>query len=323
MKRTILFAAITVFTVSLFAETKNILILHTNDMRGIFEERPATWINPDFPPPLGGAASLYTAVETERKLAKDSSYSFLLVDAGSFLGGNIIGEGSDPELAVDVLNLVGYDVVNLGVYDFLLGKKGLDVIAERAKFSIISSNLTLSEDTTKHPDFVRPYVILNVDGVKIGIFGLISEYTPLMLPDESVEGYFFLREFPQAEKMVRELREKDVDIVIALTNIGMRHDTLLAGAVPGIDFIIGGYDGRGIREAYEHPVTHTVVVRTYGGLSDLGRLLIHYDTETHVITGYEWNTVSLLEESAPPDPEVRTMIEHRLKKDVDNSGSDT
>jgi len=324
MKR--ILPVIVVFAAFLFGDTTDILILHTNDMRGIFEERPATWMNPDFPPPLGGAASLYTAVQEQREIARDSSYHLLLLDTGSFLGGNIVGEGADPELAVDILNRVGYDVVNIGVHDFLAGSRTFDVIKRKARFRTISANITLENDTLRNPDFVDPYVLLNVGGVKVGIFGLISEYMPLYMPVERIKGFFFLREIPVARRMAKELRDKGAQIVIALTDIGVGHDTLLAEVVPGIDFIIGGFDGRGIREAYEHPVTHTVMVRTYGGVSDLGRLLIHYDREAEVITGYEWSRISLLAEQETPDPLIRDYVEKNIKsflrRGVDNSGSE-
>lgn len=286
---------------------KKIVIIHTNNMNGIMGPRGAFWMNPNFPPPLGGAPSAATVIEDERKNAEEGTI-FLLLDTGNSFGGNLLGENSDPNRSLKFLNKMGYDVVSLGVHDFVIGKDGLRDFVKGANFPVICSNIVLEEDTTKYPDFVKPYVILEKNGVKFGIFGLISEYMPIYMLREKIKGFYFLKEIPTAKKMVKLLKEKRVDVIILLSHTGQERELLLAKEVKGIDVIVGGFDGRGFREPYEDFETHTIVVRTYGRLSDVGKLILYFDPTHKTITGYEGKLVTLLLEEIPPDPEIKELL---------------
>jgi 2',3'-cyclic-nucleotide 2'-phosphodiesterase (5'-nucleotidase family) len=277
-------------------------------MNGIFGKRGAFWMNPNFPPPLGGAPSAATVIGEERERAKEEGAIFLLLDTGNSFGGNLIGENSEPEKALRFMNKMGYDIASLGVHDFVIGVEGLKKFVREADFPFVCSNIVFEGDTTKYPDFIKPYVIIEKGGVKFGIFGLISEYMPIYMLREKIEGLHFLKEIPTARRMVKELRERGADIIILLSHTGQDRELLIAREVKGIDVIIGGFDGRGFREPYEDPETHTVVVRTYGRLSDVGKLTLYYDRNYRILTGYEGELVTLLLEEIPPDPDIEKLL---------------
>jgi len=52
------------------AEEIKLNLLFTNDIHGGIDAVLATFMNPDFPPPLGGAASAATYIELVREYAK-------------------------------------------------------------------------------------------------------------------------------------------------------------------------------------------------------------------------------------------------------------
>ena len=78
--------AIIMLMISLFLclFAKKIVIYHTNDIKNVLGRRNATFINPDFPPVLGGINSLSTAVKWEREKAIKNNDIFLLFDSGNF-----------------------------------------------------------------------------------------------------------------------------------------------------------------------------------------------------------------------------------------------
>ena len=66
------------------AEEIKLNLLFSNDVHGGIDAVPATFINPDFPPPLGGAASAATYIELVREYARENGEAVLLLDAGDF-----------------------------------------------------------------------------------------------------------------------------------------------------------------------------------------------------------------------------------------------
>jgi 2',3'-cyclic-nucleotide 2'-phosphodiesterase (5'-nucleotidase family) len=280
--------------------SEKIAILFTNDIEGYFEPRGAFWMNPDFPPPLGGEEAAYRVFSEEFKQAEREGYPVLVLDCGGITGGDMLGIGADFDKSLEFMNTVGYDAMALGVRDFVHGIEGVRKIERVAEFPLLGANITLDEDTLKHPDFVKPYEIFEINGARVGVFGLISDYMQGILNiHANTEGLFFLREIQTAERMVEELRALEVDAIVCLAHTGYEHQLWLMERVRGIDLIIGGFDGRGLRESLEDPVTHTTLVRGYSGLSAIGRVDMTVDPENDVVTSLEYQERSLLLEEAP------------------------
>jgi len=92
---------------------------------------------------------------------------------------------------------------------------------------------------------LTPYSIKEVDGFKIGIFGLATPETTYKTHPKNVEGLTFVDPVEEAKVMVAELKGK-VDVIVALAHLGMdksSQDTSikLAQAVPEIDLIVDGH----------------------------------------------------------------------------------
>ena len=287
-------------------------LVFTGEIAGLFQVREARWINPDFPPLIGGAASLKTYLDQVRAEAKQDGAAFFLLDAGGSLGGNLMGEGSNPRLTAGILNLLGYDLKNVGIRDLYRGAAGLKEMARVARFPLLSANLRERQDTTTPPPYLRPYWILEAHGLRIGVFGLITEEAPIFLLNHHLQPFYVARDVATARAMVAELRKQGADFIVALTNLGVSRDTMLARVVPGIDLIIGSFDGRGMREAYEDPTNHTIVVRTYSGLSDVGRIRLFFDPETRTLVRYEYQETSLFVDEFPPDPDLLQVVQRGM-----------
>ena len=282
-------------------DTVEITILHTNTIHGAVEPQPATWINPDFPPPVGGADAALAVIDSVRKEVTSSGGKVLLLDAGEAVGGGPIGAWFVVDPMVDFMNRAGYTAMEIGVRELMMGPDSLALFRKNVSFPLLASNLRLSSDTLRSPDYVSRYIMLDLDGVKVGIFGLVSEASFIFMPFWMRDDYFFTREVETARQMARKLKDEGADIVVAVAHIGMARDTMLIDSVPDIDVIVGGFDGRGMREAYESPFTHGIVVRTYERLTSIGRLDLFYDKNARTIVGYKWRSISLSLEEVGED----------------------
>ncbi len=297
-----------------FLSAKNPIRLHifyTNDLRGGIGWQKATFMNPDFPPALGGGASAATVIKHIRQQAQSQGEDVLLLDGGGFIfGPTPLGENSDGKAIIDYMNYIGYDAVVPGVTDFNLGRRKLLALAGQAQFPFLAANVV--DSASRHvPVPFKPYTILEKNGVKIGLFGIVSKSAEQNEDPQRVRGLLFLSEVRSAAKTVEILKKQNVDIIIALAHLGLPYDSDegyevlkeqelqgivketyintmdLAHSVPGIDMIISGQIARGYQEPWEDPVNHTICVQNYANGGNLGLITLEIDPRQKTILGYD------------------------------------
>ncbi|HOD60146.1 MAG TPA: multifunctional 2',3'-cyclic-nucleotide 2'-phosphodiesterase/5'-nucleotidase/3'-nucleotidase, partial [Candidatus Syntrophosphaera sp.] len=104
MKRNIIIILSCLFLVSgIFAKDLYLDIMFTNDMHGGIDRSEATFINPDFPPRLGGGASAATLIKYVRSLS-DEQRSSLLLDVGDFFQGRPVGTITKGKAIIEYMN---------------------------------------------------------------------------------------------------------------------------------------------------------------------------------------------------------------------------
>jgi 5'-nucleotidase len=259
--RTVLILAAMLFSTNGMAAEKLLTVVHTNDMHSHFQgfspeiDYQPFRVNAD--KTLGGWARVATVIQNTKK---ERANPVLVVDAGDYTMGSLFHMLIREEaFELRLLKAMGYDAVTLGNHEFDLMPAGLAAILKTAKAKggmpqIVLANpifdrkqpvLSALEDTFAETG-VKPYTILQRDGLKIGIFGIIGkdavEVSPFAKP------LTFRDPVETARDMVDVLRNKEkVDIVICLSHGGLRanpkksEDIILAEKIPGIDVIISGH----------------------------------------------------------------------------------
>lgn len=176
----------------------------------------------------------------------------LLVDTGNLLfrkPSQTETKRRDALLRVDLLihayNEIGYEVVNVGEKDLMMGFKFLSDVAQKAKFPFISANLV--DRKTQKPIF-KPQIIKEVSGIKIGILGLLDDqFNPTL--QEREPGLVILDPFSVSKALVKGLKDH-CDLIIVLSQLGESKDKKLAREVPEIHLILGG-GGESMRAVVE------------------------------------------------------------------------
>lgn len=301
MKKIFFFLSFFLTVISLFS--KEIVILHTNDIRNVLERREATFINPEFPPVLGGIYSLSTAIKYEREIANKKNQIFLLFDSGNFVYKSVDLDSTDFSKPSLYFNYMGYDVINIGVDEIVAGPKFLNEAFNLFNPKLISSNLKIV-DSQIQP---QKYVIMEKEGIRIGIFGLVSEYATLNMDEEVAKYYIIEKEIEKTKEVVDILKKNRCSIIIGLTSVGLEHDRIIAENVEGIDIMLGGFDGIGLRNAIETPLNHTIIMKGYGELSSFDKLTLFVDDFGRIIN-YESEVVTLFEERYPSDLELEKIL---------------
>ncbi|HAV92785.1 TPA: hypothetical protein DCW38_06360 [candidate division WOR-3 bacterium] len=301
MKKAILFLMILSLFAGLWA--KKIVIYHTNDIKNVLGSRNATFINPDFPPVLGGIYSLSTAVKWERDKAEKNQDIFLLFDSGNFAYKSVENDSVDFSVPAVYFEHMKYDLVNLGLDELSAGGAFAEKAKERMRTPLILGNIFYKD---KGYIFDR-YKIIEVQGIKIGVFGLTSEYAGLNLTENAVSDIIVQRETDAAKELVAVLKKNRCDIIIGLTSTSYEHDIVLADEVEGIDVILSGNEGRGMRESIETPVNHTIIIKGYGELSSVEKITLEIDDTGNILFG-EGISVTLFEDAFPADKELKAKL---------------
>jgi hypothetical protein len=130
---------------------------------------------------------------------------------------------------------MGYNVVNVGEKDLMMGLKFFYDVSQKAKFPFISANLV---DKKTEKGIFKPYVIKEIAGVRIGIFGLLDDiFNPSLQEKET--GLTILEPLSISKTVTKSLREY-CDLIVALSQLGESKDKKLAKENPQIDLILGG-----------------------------------------------------------------------------------
>ncbi len=219
-------------------ENKTATILFTHDMHAHFDQTKVkkgdTYVD------LGGYGRLYTAIQAE----KEKYPNALVLDGGDFSMGTLfqtIYASDAPDLKM--LNTLGYDAITLGNHEFDFRLDGVKSSIEKAEASgeippIVGANYKID-------DKVKDYTIIEKDGLKVGVFGLMGVEAASNAP---MAGIDFLDPIKEAKRVVKILKEEEkVDLIVALSHSGIfpnpkdSEDEILAKEVSDIDVIISGH----------------------------------------------------------------------------------
>lgn len=255
----------------------------------------------------------FAKVAAKIKELKAENPNVLVIDAGDTLHGQPFATISKGESIIKVMNAVGYDVMTPGNHDFNYGQERLVELAKYAEFPIISANVIKQDGTT----LLEPYVIKEVGGLKIGIFGLSTPETAYKTNPKNVEGLTFENPVEVAKKMVEELKAKDVDAIIALVHLGIDKESvdtsyLLRDNVEGIDLIIDGHSHSKL-ETIDNEGKDVKIVSTGEYNNNLGIVNLTFENgELKAVEPSVFTTEEAAELEA--DPEVSAIIEEVKEK---------
>ena len=276
------------FSLSSFksVNTKHLTILHTNDVHSYIDPFPA---NHPKNPNMGGVARRAALIESIRK----ENPNVLLLDAGDIFQGTPYFNYYGGELEFKLMSMMQYDLATIGNHDFDNGIEGLYAQLPHASFEFVSANYDFKN--TVMNGHVKPYKIINKDGIKVGVFGLGVGLDGLV-DKKNYKETIYLDPVGVAQDMARLLKqEKKCDLVICLSHLGYKYkdepdkicDTKLATLTKDIDLIIGGHTHTFLDKptVLKNSVGQDVLVNQVGCYGiNLGRIDFYFDDDTTVIS---------------------------------------
>ncbi len=296
-------------------EVREITLLYTNDFESAYDPIPAFWR--DDVDQVGGIAQLATLIEHERQRA---STSFLL-DAGDIFTGTL-AKLTRGELPFELMITMGYDAMCIGNHEFEYGWWVLREAMNRAPFPVLAANLFY--EGTDIP-FAQPYTILERDGFRLGVVGIFGTDAATALYPPHLAGLEVRDPVATARRIVARLGP-DVDLVVLLTHQGktapmqtddeadatvqrdIAADIHLAGAVEGVDVLIGGHADAGQETPFVHPETGTLICQTYGQGTRLGFLKLCSESATGRLVSHDGRLLLVDSAALEPHPIVAAKL---------------
>ena len=230
--------------------TVKLRVIETSDVHGSFF--PYDFINRK--PKAGSLARVSSYVDSLRQTYKDN---LILLENGDILQGqptcyyyNYINTGA-RNVAADVVNYLKYDAQTFGNHDVETGHPVYDKWVGELNCPVLGANII---DTKTDNPYVKPYIILNREGVKVAVLGMLTPAIPNWLTENLWSGLRFENMVTCAKKWMKYIQEnEDPDVVIGLFHSGWdggiktaeyEEDAAMrvAKEVPGFDLVLFGHD---------------------------------------------------------------------------------
>lgn len=217
------------YTLNKLRGYKTISVVHVNDTHGRVEENEK---NGEL-----GFAKLKTYYDN-----KNVANNALLLNAGDVVHGTTFATISSGDSVVNVMNQMGFDAMTAGNHDFNYGYQRLIELNEKANFPIFAANVVNEEGN----NILDADSIIDVDGVKVGLFGLATEETKTKSSPANTEGLTFVNSIETAKNEVAKLKNQGAQVIICISHLGedkesVETSTMIAENVEGIDLIVDGH----------------------------------------------------------------------------------
>ncbi len=266
MKKLLTIGLSLILSLGLFSQEKSgkLIILHTNDLHsnltGFSPELEYTPCNISDDGTFAGFARIASVIDIDKKKNPDNT---LVLDAGDFLMGTFFHMFEEENgFQLGLMKKMGYDIVGFGNHEFDFGPASLTRIIKTSMSNGEIPALTLANvefdkkcaDDDSFADLynigiIKKYQIIERDGLKIGVFGLIGDDATLVAPN--AKPVKITNRIKAAKKIVKILEnEEEVDFIICLSHSGVEldkkgnwdgEDVELAKKADGIDLIVSGH----------------------------------------------------------------------------------
>ena len=184
-------------------------------------------------------------------MRREHPNDLLLFDCGDFSQGSVYYNLFKGEVEILLMNQMGYDACTIGNHEFDFGLENMARLFRMAEFPIVCCNYDFSG--TPVEGLVKPYIILERDGVRVGILG-VSPRMEGLVAQANYQGVEYTKPIKAAQPIVDHLRQKEqCDVVVCLSHLGWLEgeegDKGFIAGTHGIDVVLGGHS----HTYFEHP----------------------------------------------------------------------
>jgi 2',3'-cyclic-nucleotide 2'-phosphodiesterase (5'-nucleotidase family) len=198
-----------------------VTILHTNDFHHHLTPAPAEFLK-----------------RRTAELGPDT----LLLDSGDAISAGNIGVRPGGEPILTLMSDTGYDAMTMGNREFHVADAILRHKIGSARFPILCANIRYKDGDADDATLpLSPFMVQTLPGgARVGVVGVTVPMVTERMAARHLSAFLFDPPIPVVQRIAQELRP-DVDLLIALTHIGMTADEQLAQSCPELDLVVTGH----------------------------------------------------------------------------------
>jgi 2',3'-cyclic-nucleotide 2'-phosphodiesterase/3'-nucleotidase len=222
-----------------------------------------------------------------------------------------------------VMNALKYDAMAVGNHEFNFGLPVLEKARHEANFPWLSAN---TYDVGTNRTHFKPYIIKEVNGVRVGVLGLTTPGIPNWENKPNYAGLEFRDPVTEATKWVRTLRLKEhVDLVVIAMHMGLEADLrtgeitpgqvpnenaamAIAEHVPGVDVILMGHTHREVPSLF---INGVLLTQADKWARRVGRVDVYLERDSKDrwrVAGKSANTIPVNDAVKPDDEIVKLSV---------------
>ena len=282
------------------AKEVSLTILHTTDLHGHISDDELS----KEPGGLIRCATLIRAI-------REREENVLLIDCGDLIQGTAESFLTKGDIMMDAVQMLHYDVLIPGNHEFDWGVKNLRRLYNKINIPIVVANILASDENKLALPNMRPFLIREIDGVRIVIVGLTTPCIPFWSRPRLLDNLKFEKSTSALWRILPHIREVKPDILILAVHQGHKKwgDDIaneinsIARYFQEFDIIIGGHTHQKVIRRNIKGIAYTQA-GCYGDW--LGKIHLVFDDERHCIISKKFELLSV-DKSVQPDPE---MIRH-------------
>ncbi len=238
-------------------------IAYINDVLGYLEPHPELFYKggKEIIETTGGFSRIVSIIKDIR----NSNTNTLLFDGGDTFHGTLPLIRSKGEAIIPILNKMGFSAM-VGHWDFAYGPQQLKNIASQLNYPILGINV-YGEDNSL---FLSPYIIIEVEDLKIALIGICSNIIDKTMPKHFSEGLKITDGSKELPGYIQKVKEEGANLIILLSHNGFPQDVALLSKINGVDICLSAHTHNRLYEAIK--INNTIAIQCGCHGSFLGHL---------------------------------------------------
>ncbi len=283
---------------------RELTIIQMNDIHGYMEEHWEHFYEGNQSKYIiaGGLARIATYLKHVRK---EKENNVLFFDGGDTFHGTHQVVKTKGKILIPLLNKLGLDAMTAH-WDFAYGPEAFNEIISELNYPMLAIN-SFYKDTDELA--YQPYIIKEINDLKIGIIGIAATIIDKTMPKHFSEGLYFTMGNKELPKYIKELKEeKKVDLVIVVSHLGFPQEIKLTKEVYGIDVLLSAHTHNRIYEPVK--INDTIIIQSGCHGSFLGHLDLVIENKK--IIDYK-HKLTVLDKEIAEDLEMKSLVNKSME----------
>lgn len=275
-------------------DSVTVTVVSTNDFHGALIGAAHSWSHGDVVGSADYVAGYLNIVEEE------NPGGMLYLDAGDAMQGTLISNYFYGASVIDAYNEMGVDAMTVGNHEFDWGQEVLQARYDQADFPFLGANIFFAKEHGNpakghggRPHWVKPYTVLEANGIKVGVIGVANPETPSITNPVNVSNLIFSDPVAAVQDVLPEAEKEGATMIVVLAHLGgfwpdfeEGIEDLACGLDPDeVDLIVSGHTHSRIDDV----ICGIPVVQAYSSGTAFARVDFEVDTKSGEVSSYEMN----------------------------------